>query len=114
MADHSWVQGFSGAITVCDPDGIILEMNRKAVMNFQKEGGEKLIGTNLLHCHPESARKKLQRLMETRQSNVYTVEKSGTRKLIYQTPWYKNDEYRGFVELILEIPAQMPHFVRTA
>jgi hypothetical protein len=50
--------------------------------------------------------------MDTQKANVYTVERKGKRKLIYQTPWYQGKKYGGFVELILEIPAQMPHFVR--
>ncbi len=112
MENHSWVQEFAVSITVCDPEGIILEMNDKAIENFQEQGGGKLMGTNLFDCHPEPARTKLKKLMDARQANVYTVEKNGAKRLIYQTPWYRGEKYRGFVELILEIPAQMPHFVR--
>jgi hypothetical protein len=112
MANHSWVEAFGGSITVCDPDGIILEMNDKAVETFKEQGGSKLIGTNLFACHPEPARSKLKGLMDTQKGNVYTVEKKGKRKFIYQTPWYRGKKYGGFVELILEIPAQIPHFVR--
>ena len=112
MENHCWVQAFEGSITVCDRDGIILEMNDKAIETFKDQGGTKLIGTNLLNCHPEPARSKLKGLMETQKANVYTVQKSGKRKLIYQTPWYRGGKYGGFVELVLEIPAQMPHFVR--
>jgi transcriptional regulator with PAS, ATPase and Fis domain len=114
MADHSWVQEFPGSITVCDPEGIILEMNARAVSAYQDQGGIKLIGTNMLECHPEPARTKTQRLLETRQENVYTIEKGGVKKLIYQAPWFRDGRYAGFVELSLEIPAQMPHFIRDA
>lgn len=114
MTDHPWVQEFPASITVCDPQGIIVEMNDRAVKTFQDQGGEKLIGTNLLDCHPEPARTKTQRLLETRQPNVYTIEKGGVKKLIYQAPWYKEGRYAGFLELSLEIPAQMPHFIRDA
>jgi len=114
MASHSWVQEFPGSITVCDAKGIILEMNDRAVKAFQDQGGEKLIGTNMLDCHPEPARTKTRQLLETRQANVYTIEKGGVKKLIYQTPWFKDGRYSGFVELSLEIPAQMPHFIRDA
>jgi transcriptional regulator with PAS, ATPase and Fis domain len=112
MENHSWVQAFAGSITVCDPEGIILEMNDKAIETFKEQGGKKLIGTNLLDCHPEPARTKLKSLMEAQKANVYTVEKNGKRKFIYQTPWYHDEHYGGFVELILEIPEKMPHFVR--
>jgi len=114
MAEHAWVKEFPGAVTVCDPAGIILEMNDKAIQAFEAEGGEKLLGKNLLECHPEPARLKLERLMETRQRNVYTLEKKGVKKLIYQTPWYEGAQYRGFIELSLEIPFEMRHFVRDA
>jgi transcriptional regulator with PAS, ATPase and Fis domain len=109
---HTWVKEFPGAITVCDSTGVIIELNDKAMENFRDQGGEKLIGTNLWDCHPEPARTKLKELMDNRQVNVYTIEKNGVRKLIYQTPWYVDERYRGFMELSLEIPREMPHFVR--
>jgi PAS domain-containing protein len=112
MADHPWVREFPGAITVCDEQGTIIELNDKAVEAYQEQGGRRLIGTDLLACHPEPARTKLRQLMETRQANVYTIEKDGWRKLIYHAPWYRDGHYRGFVELVLEIPAAIPHFVR--
>ena len=82
MSEHSWVQGFPGAITVCDRDGIILEMNDKSAKVFEEDGGSQLIGTNLLGCHPEPARAELEELMEKQQANVYTIEMNGVKKLI--------------------------------
>ena len=113
MSDpKSWVREFPGAITVCDLRGIILEMNDRAVQSFQEQGGAALLGSNLLDCHPEPSRTKVVQLLETRQPNVYTIEKRGVRKLVYQTPWSAAGQYAGFVELVLELPADMPHFVR--
>ena len=112
MTNHTWIEEFPGSITVCDREGIVLEMNAKSAETFKKEGGKDLIGSNLLDCHPEAARAKLEKMMETRQANVYTIEKKGVKKLVYQTPWYQDGQYKGFVELIVEIPFQMPHFVR--
>lgn len=113
MSVYDWVKEFPGDITVCDPRGIILEMNDKAARTFEVEGGRKLIGSNLLDCHPEPARSKLEHIMVARQTNVYTIEKNSLKELIYQTPWYKNGEYAGFLELSLELPFDMPHFLRT-
>ncbi|MBN2384266.1 PAS domain S-box protein [bacterium] len=112
MSNCAWVKEFPGAITVVDREGIILNMNDKAVKTFQDYGGEKLIGTSVLSCHPEPARTKLQELLETGQQNVYTIEKKGTKKLIFQTPWYQEGKYNGLVELSLEIPLDLPHFIR--
>ena len=79
---------------------------------FAADGGAKLIGTNVLDCHPEPSRSKLQGMMDERRTNVYTIQKNGKKKLIYQAPWYKDGVYAGFVELSLEIPWDMPHFNR--
>jgi transcriptional regulator with PAS, ATPase and Fis domain len=112
MTDHPWVQNFPASITICDPQGIVLEMNAAAIETFKADGGEKLLGTNLLDCHPARARQVLEGLMENQQTNVYTVEKKGKKKLIYQTPWYKDGQYAGFIEFSLVIPVDMPHFNR--
>lgn len=112
MTNHAWIKEFPGAITVSDVNGIILEMNDKSIKTFEADGGEKLIGANMLDCHPEPARSQVQRLLETQQPNVYTIEKNGVKKLIYQTPWYQGGKFMGLVELSLEIPFEMPHFVR--
>lgn len=113
MPQHDWMKEFPGAITVCDANGIILEMNDRAARTFEKDGGYALIGKNLLDCHPDPARSKVQELLASRQKNVHTIEKNGMKKLIAQVPVTKNGEFAGYVELSLEIPFEMPHFVRT-
>ena len=112
MEHHLWVKEFPGAITVCDSEGIILEMNDRAEKMFQDQGGKRLVGSNLLSCHPDQARTKLRQIMDEKRSNVYTIEKNGRRKMIYQTPWHIGGQYRGFVEIVLELPDEIPHFVR--
>jgi transcriptional regulator with PAS, ATPase and Fis domain len=108
----AWIQEFPGAVTVCDSDGIILAMNDKSIRTFQDSGGAALIGSNLFDCHPEPSRTRLKELLSAGRTNVYTIEKKGIKKLIYQSPWYVKGSYCGFVELSLEIPAEIPHFVR--
>jgi PAS domain-containing protein len=107
-----WYQEFPGAVTVCDRNGVILEMNDKAALTFDADGGRALIGRNMLDCHPEPARGTLVELLANPRVNAYTIEKRGVRKLIYQAPWFKDGVYRGLVELSLQIPVEMPHFVR--
>jgi transcriptional regulator with PAS, ATPase and Fis domain len=109
---HEWLNGFPGSITVCDEKGIIVEMNAKAINSFKKDGGEKLIGTSLFDCHTEPALSKLKELLQTQKRNVYTIEKKGVRKIIYQSPFFIDGKFSGLVELSLDIPATMPHFVR--
>jgi hypothetical protein len=113
MTSHIWIKEFPAAVTVCDAEGIILEMNDKAAKTFESDGGYKLIGSNMLDCHPGASRGKTERLLAAKVKNVYTIEKNGVKKLIYQSPWYKEGEYAGFVEISLEIPLEMPHFIRS-
>ncbi|MBD5397491.1 diguanylate cyclase [bacterium] len=100
------------AVTVCGADGEILDMNEKSRKTFLKPGREELIGQNVLDCHPEPARSKLADMLKNPRNNAYTIEKNGIRKLIFQTPWYEDGRFGGFIELSMEIPAEMPHFVR--
>lgn len=88
-------------------------MNDKSALTFAADGGRELIGNNMLDCHPEPARSKLQGMLESRERNVYTIEKNGIKKLIFQSPWYKDGECQGFVEISLEVPFDLPHFVRS-
>ncbi len=100
------------AVTVCDREGKIIDMNEKSRKTFLKPGREELIGKNVLDCHPEPARTLLSGMLQNPQTHAYTIEKNGVKKLIYQTPWYENGEYQGFMELSMEIPFEMKHMVR--
>lgn len=112
MDKPDWIKEFPGAITVCDASGAILEMNDKAAVVFAGDDETSLVGRNVLDCHPEPARSKLTSMLESGKNNVYTITKKDRKKLIFQSPWYRNGEYAGFVELSLEIPEEMPHFNR--
>jgi len=113
MNSGAWIKEFPGAVTVCDTEGRIIEMNEKSRRMFQKDGGAALIGKSLLDCHPESAREKLGKMLASQSVNCYTIEKNGVKKMVYQSPWYEGGVYMGFVELVMEIPIDIPHFVRS-
>jgi hypothetical protein len=51
-------------------------------------------------------------MIEEGRTNVYTIQKKGKKKLIYQAPWFEGGRTAGFVELSFEIPWDMPHFNR--
>jgi hypothetical protein len=112
MNSIPWTKEFPGEITLCDADGVILEMNDRAAKAFEKDGGQALVGTNLLDCHPEPSRTKLQEMLASRKTNAYTIEKRGVKKLVYQAPWYENGVYRGFAEISVALPDALPHFQR--
>ena len=103
-----WPNSFQGAITICDTDGIILEMNDFAKEQFSKYGGKQLIGRNLLDCHPEPARSKLKTMLEKQLKNIYITQTGQESKLIVQVPLYESGQYSGFAELSLSISEEIP------
>ncbi|MFA5137923.1 MAG: PAS domain-containing protein [Elusimicrobiota bacterium] len=112
MPKGFWLEECPVGITVCDRRGKALEMNKAAAKTFAKQGGKRLIGKDLLSCHPQRARAKLERLLRSGRPNVYTIEKKGRKKLIYQGPWHRRGRYRGLVELSIVLPDKLPHFKR--
>jgi len=108
----NWQKSFPGAITLCDKDFIITYMNEKSILTFKEDGGEKLLGTNLLDCHNENSKLEILKIRDSGKPKAYTIEKNGVKKLIYQAPLFEGSEYSGMVELSVEIPFDMPHFNR--
>lgn len=112
MHDHPWQEEFPAAITVTDAEGIIIEMNRKSAEIFASSGGKNLIGKNILDCHPAAAQEKIQQIARNKKANIYTIQKGAFKKLIYQTPYFKDGKYAGLVEISFEIPEVISHFNR--
>lgn len=112
MMSSPWLEEMPAAIVVCDANGVIIYMNMQAAADFKDYGGRELIGQNVLACHPPAAKEKMLKLLTKEQANVYTIEKKGVRKIVYQAPWYQNGNYRGLIEISFVLPPSLPHFVR--
>ncbi len=107
-----WQNEVLMAITVCDKQGKILYMNEKSKATFIDNGGEKLIGQNLFDCHSPISQKKILELIETKSNNIYIIQKNGKKKMILQLPWFESNQVMGLVEYSVELPENLPHFVR--
>lgn len=107
---YNWAEEINSAVTICDKEGVILYMNRRARETFAKHGD--LIGHNLYDCHSEESKKKINHLLATGESNAYTIHKGGVKKMIYQTPWRSDGKIAGLVEFSMVIPEDIPHYVR--
>jgi transcriptional regulator with PAS, ATPase and Fis domain len=112
MVPNDWILDFPGAVIVADADDRLIGMNAEAARLLEKHDGRALIGSNVLDCHPEPARETFRLLIRDRKTNVYTTEENGKKRLIYQSPWYRDGEYAGFVELSFDIPAVIPNIQR--
>jgi transcriptional regulator with PAS, ATPase and Fis domain len=109
---HAWVREFPAEVMVCDTQGIVLEMNAAAAALFAEDGGYALIDSNLLDCHPEPARTKLLGMLATQSANAYYNTEAGEKRFFFQSPWYLDGQYAGFVELSFDVPEIIPHFKR--
>lgn len=108
-----WAMTMNCAVTVCDANCNIIYMNEKSRITFA-EGTDRLIGANLIDCHPEHAQSTIRRLLSEGGVNSYTIEKNGIKKLIYQTAWRNDDgTVAGLVELSMQIPFDLPHYIRS-
>lgn len=114
MLDLSIIlEEFPVAITMTDLEGTIVYMNAQSAAVNAKGGGKALIGKQVRDCHNERSKAIIEELFRGA-TNVYTIEKKGVRKLIYQAPWKENGVVKGLVELSIILPeGEMPHYVRS-
>ena len=115
MADASlldWLEQLPCSVTVCDRNYKILYLNERSAEVNASDGGKSLVGKNLLECHPPDAGAKLRKVMASDHPNVYTTERKGVHKVIFQGHWKKRGRKAGLVEITFELPPGMPHFVR--
>lgn len=110
MEKFDWAEEIGCGVTVSDLDSVVIYQNKRARKIFESYGN--LIGKNLKDCHGAKSWEMIKRFLETGESNSYTIEKNGVKKLIHQTPWMKDGKIAGLVEFSIEIPFEMPHFVR--
>jgi hypothetical protein len=116
MTDNTplgWFEDLPCSVTVCDKRYKILYLNGRSAEVNASDGGKTLVGKNLLDCHPPDARAKLVKVMASGKPNVYTTEKKGVKKVIFQGHWKKRGRVAGLVEITFELPRHTPHFVRT-
>jgi DUF438 domain-containing protein len=106
------VESLPFPVTICDTEGILIYMNSAAETLFAKDGGAALLGTNLYECHSPKSQEMIKTMMRERTGNTYTIEKAGKKRLIHQSPWYRDGEFAGLVEIAFEIPPSLPNFKR--
>jgi sensor histidine kinase regulating citrate/malate metabolism len=111
-SELQWLDGVAVSVVACDTAGVCTYINERACQMFAQDGGRALLGRSLIDCHPEPARSRLLDLLRTPRANSYTVEKAGKKKLIHQTPFSRDGVFAGVVEIGIELPDPLPHFVR--
>ena len=103
-----WAEEFNAAITICDTNATIIYMNQYSIRQFEKYGGAKLLGSNLLNCHPEPSKTQLKNMLTDHSENMSISEKNGVKTIYLQTPWKVDGEFRGIVEISFNLHKDLP------
>ncbi|MBQ6268875.1 MAG: PAS domain-containing protein [Bacteroidetes bacterium] len=106
--DNSFFNEIDAAITICDLNFKIVYMNNKSKNTFQN----KKIGDDILACHNPHSIEIMNNIISTKKANVYSIDKNGIKKIIYQTPWLENNEVKGLIEFSFVVPVDMPNYKR--
>lgn len=112
MEENIWFKEFPGAIMVSSADGTITGMNDACAANYASSGGYDLLGEDAIACHKGPSLDKVKELYESQSLNVYTIQKNGKRKFIYQSPYFVDGKFAGLIEMSLPIPDEIPHHNR--
>ena len=107
MNTFDWMEAYPHCVTVCDTQGTIIAMNGASRDNFKKYGGGKLIGSSLFDCHPEPANEIIRNQLAGQTGNTYLTESTDKKRLISQVPWYRDNEFSGLVETIIDMPQEI-------
>lgn len=97
------------AVVICNLKHEIIYMNQAAILNYEKWGGDKLIGKSLLDCHNQESREKIQKVIEWFEADeshniVYTFYNEKQNKDLYMVAlrdggkligYYEKHEYRN-------------------
>jgi hypothetical protein len=87
-------------------------MNAHGESLLAGDDGRDLLGTDVLGCHPQPALGKLEGMLEKQVANSYFNTENGEKRFFFQSPWYKEGQYAGFVEISFRVPEEIPHFIR--
>ena len=98
------------AVVICNLDHRIIYMNPAAVINYEKYGGEALVGQNLLNCHNEKSCERIRQVVDwfsqsSDNNIIYTSHDPKRNKDIYMVAlrdkegqligYYEKHEYRN-------------------
>lgn len=103
------------AVVICNLEHEIIYMNPAAVRNYEKWGGEKLMGRSLMECHNKMSGEKIQQVVdwfaEDESHNiVYTFHNEKQNKDVYMVAlreegkligYYEKHEYRNIEKMKL-------------
>ena len=90
-------------IVICNLEHEIIYMNPAAIKNYEKRGGKKLIGQNLLHCHNVDSQAKIKQILDwfaasVEHNIVYTFYNEKQNKDVYMVALREKGKLIGYYE----------------
>lgn len=91
------------AVVICNLNHEIIYMNPAAIKNYQKYGGEKLLGKSLLNCHNAESKKRIEEVVDwfakdESHNLVYTSHNEKQNKDVYMVALRENETLIGYYE----------------
>ncbi len=91
------------AVVICNLEHEIIYMNPAAVRSYEKRGGDKLMGRNLLECHNPESVEKIKKVVDwfarSEEHNiVYTFHDEKQNKVGYMVALRENGKLIGYYE----------------
>lgn len=90
-------------MVICNLQHEIIYMNPAAIKNYEKRGGDKLIGQNLLNCHNEESKEKIEQVVtwfaaSPEHNFVYTFHNEKQNKDVYMVALREEEKLIGYYE----------------
>lgn len=97
------------AVVICDLNHTIVYMNKAAIKNYEKRGGDKLLGQSLLNCHNPQSNDMIKKIVDwfledVSNNMIYTFRNEKENKDVYMVAlrdeegkligYYEKHEYR--------------------
>ena len=91
------------AIVICNLQHEIIYMNAAAVKNYERFGGDQLMGKNLLNCHNPKSRERIKQVVqwfaESKEHNlIYTFHNEKQNKDVYMVALRDGEKLIGYYE----------------
>lgn len=91
------------AVVICNLEHKIIYMNPAAILNYEKWGGDKLLGKSLLDCHNPQSREKIRQVIDwfAKDENhniVYTFYNEKQNKDVYMVALREEGKLIGYYE----------------
>ena len=91
------------AVVICDLQHKIIYMNPAAICIYEKSGGEKLVGSNLMECHNPHSCEMIQKVVDwfkksSKNNPVYTFYNEKQNKDVYMVALRDGETLIGYYE----------------